>query len=350
MALALAGNAWATSPYDLPYGVQWSFISGNSNADNPDYCGVSPDGTVWMTNAGTASGITMTWGNPGSVYGGQLPCGYGQISPLGGILQANDFPGVPGISGYNQGSAPTVYFAGNNPTAHVHLSVNSAAKWTDASPADLISKNTSLISFTLSSLAGSPPVDYNGTPSVTLPVKNAAGLDPTKKFSHELLNTNFYNGAAHDSAVASDGTIYWCTQNQNTDAAAPDMFTVGDFSGPYDKSYKLSYASRGNNENLLQKLSPGDFDFNKFVDFADVQIAGTATKPGLPGVDTYDFNGDERPAAPAPPCDTGTATARSGSMPARRPAESSHPFSWRTPRAHSCRPIANTAHHEKHDQ
>ena len=39
----------------------------------------------------------MTWGNPGSVYGGQLPMGYGQISPLGGILQGNDIPGVPGM-------------------------------------------------------------------------------------------------------------------------------------------------------------------------------------------------------------------------------------------------------------
>lgn len=25
VALALAGSAWAASPYDLPYGVQWGF-------------------------------------------------------------------------------------------------------------------------------------------------------------------------------------------------------------------------------------------------------------------------------------------------------------------------------------
>lgn len=43
---------------------------------------------------------------------------------------------------------------------------------------------------------------------------------------------------------------------------------------------------------LVHKLSPGDFNADGFVDFTDVQIAGTATQPGLSGVDTYDFDGD----------------------------------------------------------
>jgi hypothetical protein len=47
-----------------------------------------------------------------------------------------------------------------------------------------------------------------------------------------------------------------------------------------------------NTDLLVQKLTPGDFNTDGLVDFADVQLAGTATKPGLPGVDTYDFNGD----------------------------------------------------------
>jgi hypothetical protein len=47
-----------------------------------------------------------------------------------------------------------------------------------------------------------------------------------------------------------------------------------------------------NNDLLVQKLTPGDFNNDGLVDFVDVQIAGTATKPGLTGVDTYDFNGD----------------------------------------------------------
>lgn len=47
-----------------------------------------------------------------------------------------------------------------------------------------------------------------------------------------------------------------------------------------------------NNDLLVQKLTPGDFSNDGLVNFTDVQLAGTATKPGLPGVDTYDFNGD----------------------------------------------------------
>jgi alpha-galactosidase len=54
----------------------------------------------------------------------------------------------------------------------------------------------------------------------------------------------------------------------------------------------IAYAPQGTDDNLLQKLSPGDFNADKFVDFADVQIAGTATKSGLTGDNTYDFNGD----------------------------------------------------------
>ena len=75
VTLALAGSAWATSPYDMPYGIQWNFIIGNVNADAPYHCQVSPDGTVWMTNGGTALNTpTMTWGSPNSVYNAASAC------------------------------------------------------------------------------------------------------------------------------------------------------------------------------------------------------------------------------------------------------------------------------------
>ncbi len=34
-----------------------------------------------------------------------------------------------------------------------------------------------------------------------------------------------------------------------------------------------------NNDLLVQKRTPGDFNTDDIVDFADVQLAGTATKP-----------------------------------------------------------------------
>ena len=51
--------------------------------------------------------------------------------------------------------------------------------------------------------------------------------------SDQLLNTGYYNGSLHDSAVASDGTDYWVTRQPGTQMRpSVDMFTAGDFSGP----------------------------------------------------------------------------------------------------------------------
>lgn len=240
--MMLVSTVSATSPYDMPYGIQWNFLIGHNNDDNPTACTMSPDGTIWITTmgAGNSGGSpALTWGNPTGIYAGSYASGYGQISPTGFILQGNDFPGVPGMSNYSQGYSPTVLFAGNDPTAYISLNVNRAAIWTDAAPPDAVSHNTALISFSVTSLKGSTPVDYDGTPSITLPIANVAGLSPAAKFSHELLNTTYYNGSAHDNVMASDGSYYFCTGNQGNDTNnPPDMFTVGDFSGPYGQSYK----------------------------------------------------------------------------------------------------------------
>ena len=115
-ALALTGSAWAASPYDAPYGVQWSFLIGNPGEDNPNAVTVSPDGSVWIatdSSGMTASSPMLTWGSPTGIYGGFFACGYGQMNRNGGILQGNDIPNVTGISGYNQGRNSTVAFAGS---------------------------------------------------------------------------------------------------------------------------------------------------------------------------------------------------------------------------------------------
>lgn len=102
--------------------------------------------------------------------------------------------------------------------------------------------------------------------------------------------TTIDNGGTLDSAVGHDNRdkkkIYYLSR-YNPYTAETGGTLIGT---PWTNT--ISYVPRGDNENLLQKLIPGDFDSSKFVDFADAQIAGTATKPGLIGVDTYDFNGD----------------------------------------------------------
>lgn len=256
LALALAGsNAWAASPYDTAYGVQWSFLIGNSVADNPNALAVSPDGTVWITTTGTGqlaagSSPMLTWGSPKSVYGGSSASGYGQLSRLGGILQCNDIPNVTGVSVYSQGPSPTIAFSGSNPTAYFGCQPNSKMRWTDASPADVAMGDAQPMTFAIGSVLGQTGYEPYGAYvnaagqtglDTTLPRKNDP-LDATKKFTHNLVALTAYGGGVMDFKVGSDGSYYFGRQNQAPSATAAlstgDAFTVGDFSGPIGGNYK----------------------------------------------------------------------------------------------------------------
>jgi hypothetical protein len=253
MALALAGSSWATSPYDTAYGVQWSFLIGNSGGDVPNALAVSPDGTVWIATGGTGSGITspmLTWGSPKSVWGGVSASGYGQISRLGGILQCNDIPNVTGVSAFSQAPAPTIAFSGTNPTAYFGCQPNSALLWTNASPADTSSATGQPMTFAIGSVLGQTGYEPYGAYvnaagqiplNTTLPRKNDP-LDATKKFTHDMVSPTSYGGANFDFKVGSDGSYYIARGAQGPGAGQPltmgDSFTAGDFSGPVNMSYK----------------------------------------------------------------------------------------------------------------
>ena len=256
LALALAGsNAWAASPYDTPYGVQWSFLIGNSSSDAPNTLAVSPDGTVWITTTGTANLGTgpspmLTWGSNRLLFGGTSAGGYGQISRLGGILQCNDIPNVTGISVYSQGTSPTIAFSGSNSTAYFGCQPNSKMRWTDASPSDVAMGDSQPMTFAIGSVLGQTGFEPYGayvnpggstTLDTTLPRKNDP-LDATKKFTHNLVSLAAYGGANMDFKVGSDGSYYFARQNQGPGPTDPlsmgDAFTAGDFSGPAGGNYK----------------------------------------------------------------------------------------------------------------
>jgi len=58
-------------------------------------------------------------------------------------------------------------------------------------------------------------------------------------------------------------------------------------------SNTISYVPQNGTENLLQKLSPGDFDGDGFTDWDDLNAMIAALAGGsLPGDDTYDFDED----------------------------------------------------------
>lgn len=102
----------------------------------------------------------------------------------------------------------------------------------------------------------------------------------TEVWTNTIVNpsdpTNTINDQVQDSAFKSTGDAVY--------------LTVQSF-GQWDNTTGHVFVA-GSDDLLVQKLTPGDFNANGVVDFADVQIAGTATQPGLTGVDTYDFNGD----------------------------------------------------------
>ena len=206
--LAVVPNASAAGPYDQPYGVQWNFVIGEAKANRPGVCRESPDGTIWITN------------------GRGLDLAYSQISPGGLILQGNRMKVMPGMSGYNQGYNASIAFAGTDPTAYIGAKIGNA-KWTDASPPDTITTNSASVSFSVSSLAGTTPVDYDG-----LPIPNAAGLDPTNKFTFDMVDNTYYC-SGQELVMASDHSYYLSTANQGPGS----LFTAGDFSGPAGTNY-----------------------------------------------------------------------------------------------------------------
>lgn len=252
-ALTLSGSAWAASPYDMPYGVQWSFLIGSAGEDNPNALTVSPDGTIWIATDGSErSGASpmLAWGSPTGIYNGFYACGYGQINRNGGILQGNDIPNVTGISGYNQGRNSTIAFAGNDSTAYFGTNPNATGLvWIDASPADAGSNRAQPMTFAVDSVLGeagyAPYADYvNGTgdaEDTTMPRTNDP-LDATKKFTHNMVSPDSYGGSAFDFKMGADGSYFIARGAQGPLVGDPltkgDSFTAGDFSGPVDASYK----------------------------------------------------------------------------------------------------------------
>jgi len=205
MLALMVSAAWATSPYDLPYGIQWNFIIGPANANRPGVATASPDGTIWISN------------------GNGLQLNYAQVTSNGLILQGNLVAAVPGLLWYNQGYTSSISFAGTDPTAYYSAKIENG-HWSDAVPPDTTTYGANtIVSFSVSSLLGTTPVSSAGA----LPIPNAAGLDPTNKFSFEWATTSNY-GSGQETVMGSDQSYYISTHDQGTGG----MFTVGDFSGP----------------------------------------------------------------------------------------------------------------------
>ena len=208
MLALMVSAAWATSPYDMPYGIQWNFMA--EKVTRAGVCEASPDGSVWIENGtGISTRAYAQVSTDGLVYQGTTVANHVRIA-------------TPGLSQTNQFYSPSISFAGNNPEAYINY--NASALWTDAVPPD--TANSQFLSFSVSSLVGTTPVDL---PAMLAPT--AASLDPTNKFTHDTLG-GYSSGPV--TVMGSDASYYMATGTQG------DMYTVGDFSGPVGTNYSPS--------------------------------------------------------------------------------------------------------------
>ncbi|MCX6878938.1 MAG: hypothetical protein NTW21_34780 [Verrucomicrobia bacterium] len=218
MALALAGSAWATSPYDTAYGLQWNFMIGSSSPDcsSGAQTDVTSDGTVFVTNR---TGVA-TWGDGASL--GTAASGVGSISALGKLLYGTSLKQLPGMMSPDPNYLSGVSAVGN--TAYIGINGEYNQHWAGQDTSDANRVMTfSLDSSGLSSIANQHRLTI---------YKNNAGAPRT-----DGLGPNLPNGGLETSS----------SQNRSVDSAVRDstldMIIVGDIIG--DFGYADDYGTTG---------------------------------------------------------------------------------------------------------
>lgn len=209
LGMTIVPNASATSPYDLPYKVQWNFQIGNDGADNPTAVETSSDSSAWIATGGTGTGGGLaTWG--GSKSGTTFDSGYGQVSGTGAIMQGMDLPNVTD----NVGQTQALIRGGlsmQGTTAFYSWDPSSSSNfWDNQSPAQSASqRNPMTLSVEPVALAQGAPYD---------------NVMPTQyKKNIQLLSNS--NARQHESVVSQSSNEMWFVGGYQ---GAGDRYTVGD--------------------------------------------------------------------------------------------------------------------------
>ena len=122
----MAGNALAVSPYELPLGMQWSFMIGSAGtgANNPTGIAVTADGTIWVHDTAHNSDA---WGHGGST--GSIGGSVGSITKSGQLNFALSQRDLPGLVVKNQSYSAGVSAVGNT----AYFATESTQGWFDLS-------------------------------------------------------------------------------------------------------------------------------------------------------------------------------------------------------------------------
>jgi hypothetical protein len=269
VTLALCGIAWAASPYDMPYAVQWNFLTGVSGDDGGGSIStkldVTSDGTVFVHNR---TGVS-TWG---SGTGGNVRGGLGAITPLGQLLYGTTVSSLPTMNSPNQQYGAGVSAAGGK--AYFAVYGGQTQYWTGEDGKD---PNRAMVwaldSSGLSSIANQRSLSkYTG----------AAG-NPLRTDLLQPDSTGLTPAAGQNRIAASDLRDSTLDMVMVMDMAGGDFATAGDYEG---------YNLRTNNSANAFLPGIGVYNFNSNT------LRGPAKQPILTHTGSTGSNmGDYRAAA-----------------------------------------------------
>ncbi len=174
-ATTIAGSAYAVSPYDLPYGLQWSFQAGDAGTETAGGLDVTADGVVHVY---ARAGGTQTFGQGAT---GSINSDIGGISPRGNLVYGITVASLPGHVGSSQNYPSGVHAIGNK--AYFDTYSNNTSHWNDPGsiqdPVAMVGKmgNSPMI-WSIDSSALDKTGQLNGNASLTTAIddRNAISL------------------------------------------------------------------------------------------------------------------------------------------------------------------------------
>ena len=202
VVMAVVSTAWATSPYDMPYGIQWNVMTGSLKADNPRQVETSSDGSVWVTDRHNAKTAIGPWGVP-NVAGMRVSGGFAQIGPQGQLLQASPIPAITDFVKSNQDIDVLYGLSMQGTTAYISFGGGNGY-WDNQTPAQT---------------GGFGPMTVSIAPDGT----------EGRKRNHATLGAYLRNQASVVSQTSTD--MYFAGQYQ-FQVTVQDVFTAGDGSCP----------------------------------------------------------------------------------------------------------------------
>jgi len=288
MLALMVSAAWATSPYDMPYGVQWNFqigAAGNDGANSiTTTLDVTSDGTVFVLNR---TGGSNTWGSGTT---GGVESGVGAITPQGQLLYGTTLRSLPGMNSPGQNYTAGISAAGSR--AYGLIYAGQTQYWTgedgkDSTRGMVYSVDSSGLSSIANQHSLSVYADNTGTLRTDPLMPITTGLTP-------VAGQNRSNGSA-----LRDSTL---DMVMVMDMVAGDFATAGDYEG-----YNL-------------------------------RSSGTAAAY-LPGIGVYNFNTNTLSGPAKQPILTysGPNATWSNCILCRRDRPNQRPVLWRRPLAHAQR-------------